>query len=57
MLLIAKQIQSYFKDNDNLINKINNFPVPENSLLVTVDVKSLYMSIPSKKELAVIERK
>ena len=57
MLLIAKQIQSYFKDNDNFINKINNFPVPENSLLVTVDVKSLYMSIPSKKELAVIERK
>ena len=54
---MAKQIQSYFKDNDNFINKINNFPVPENSLLVTVDVKSLYMSTPSKKELAVIERK
>ena len=54
---IVEPIQLYFKDNDNFINKINDFPVPEISLLVTLDVKLLYMSIRSNNKIDVIKRK
>ena len=36
---------------------MNNFPVPSNSLLVTMDVKSLYTSIPNNEEIASVKKK
>ena len=41
--LIVKEIPSYVKDTKYLIQKLNQVEeVPEDSLLVTLDVKSLY---------------
>ena len=37
------------------MNKINNFPVPPNSLLITMDVKSL--SIPNNERIASEKKK
>ena len=54
---IVKQIPSYVKDTNHFINKINNFPVPENSFLVTMNAKLLYTSIPNNKGITVIRRK
>ena len=54
---IVKQIPSYVKDTNRFINKINNFPVPENSFLVTMNAKLLYKSIPKSKGITVIRRK
>ena len=42
---------------NDFINKINNFPVPPNSLLVTMDVKSLYTSIPNNEGIASVKKK
>ena len=42
---LIKKISSYIKDTNNFVNKINNFKVPENSVLVTMDVKALYIQI------------
>ena len=39
------------------MNKTNNFPVPPNSLLVTMDVKSLYTSIPNNEGIASLKKK
>ena len=39
------------------MNKINNFPVPPNSLLITMDVKSLYTSIRNKERIASEKKK
>ena len=44
---LAREMPSYVKDTNDFINKINKFPVPPNSLLVTMDVKTLYTSIPN----------
>ena len=38
---LVRQIPSYIKDTNDFINKINNFAVPPNSFLFTVDVKSI----------------
>ena len=43
---VVKQIPSYIKDTNHFINKVNNFSVPVNSILVTMNIRSLYMSIP-----------
>ena len=40
------------KDANHFINKVTNFSVPVNSVLVTVDVRLLYMSIPNNKASA-----
>ena len=45
---VVKQIPSYIKDTNYFINKANNFSVPVNSILVTMDVRSLYTSILNK---------
>ena len=39
---VVKQIPSYIKDTNHFINRVNNFSVPVNSILVTMDVRSLY---------------
>ena len=39
------------------MNKIDNFSVPPNSLLVTMDVMSLYTSIPNNEGIASMKNK
>ena len=52
-----REILLYIKDTNYFINKINNFSVQPNSLLVAMDVKSLYTSIPNKEEIASVKKK
>ena len=54
---LVREIPSYIKDANDFIKKINNFPIPTNSLLVTMDVKSLYASIPNNKGIASVKKK
>ena len=46
---------SYVKDTTDFLNKTRNIVVPPNSLLVTVDVKSLYTNIPNEEGIAAID--
>ena len=55
--LLVKEIPSYIKNTNNFANKINNFKVPENSFLVTMDVRALYINIPNNKVLLLSNRK
>ena len=50
--LMVKQIPSYIKDTNHFINKVNNFSVLVNSILVTMDVRSLCTSIPNNGGIA-----
>ena len=44
---LVQNIPSYLKDTTDFINKIESLaPLPENSILVTLDVQSLYTNIP-----------
>ena len=45
------------KDTNEFVNKINNFKVPENSFLVTMDVKALYRNIPNNESIAPVKGK
>ena len=54
---LVREIPSYIKDTNDFINKIDNFAVPPNSFLVTMDVKSLYTSIPNNKGIASVKKK
>ena len=54
---LVRKIPSYIKDANDFISKINNFLAPPNSLLVTMDVKSLYTSIPNNKGIASVKKK
>ena len=49
---VVKQIPSYIKDTNHFINKVNNFSILVNSILVTGDVRSLYTSIPNNEGIA-----
>ena len=40
-----------------IVNKINNFKVPKNSFLVTMDVKALYASTPNNQDIAAVKQK
>ena len=39
-------MKSYIKDSGHLMSLLENTPVPNDCILVTVDVKSLYLNIP-----------
>ena len=52
-----RKIPSYIKNTNNFMHKIHNFPVPPNSLLVTMDVKSLYTSILNNEGMTSLEKK
>ena len=54
---LVREIPSYIKDTNDFINKIDNFAVPPNSFLVTMDVKSLYTSIPNNEGIASVKKK
>ena len=52
-----KQIASYVKDTSNFINKINIVkPVPKNSYLVTMDVRSVYTNILNAEGISGVKR-
>ena len=52
-----REIPSYIKEINDFINKIDNFTVPPNSFLVTMDVKLLYTSIPNNEVIASVKNK
>ena len=52
-----REIPSYIIDTNNFISKINSFPVLPNSLLVSMDVKSLYTSIANNEGIASVKKK
>ena len=53
---IMKEIPSDVKDTSDFINKINNHNIPKESIFVTLDVKSLYTSIPNPEGIAVVKK-
>ena len=54
---LVREIPSYIEDTNDFVNKVNNFPVLPNSLLVTMDVKSLYTTIPNNEGIASVKKK
>ena len=50
LLPIVREIPSYIKDTSDFLPKLKTITeVPEDSYLVTLDVKSLYTSIPNSE--------
>ena len=45
----VKKLNSYVKDTTDFINKIQGMEIPPGSILVTMDVRSLYTNIPSSE--------
>ena len=54
---VVREIASHIKGTNYFTNKNNSFPVPPNSLLVTIDVKSLCTSIPDNEGFASFKKK
>ena len=54
---VVKQIPSYIKDTNHFINKLNQFFVPVNSISVTMDVTSLYMSLLNNEGIAATKKR
>ena len=54
---VVKQIPSYEKDTNYFINRVNNFSVPINSILVTMNVRSLYTNIPNNEGIAATKKR
>ena len=54
---LVKEIPSYVKDANDYVNNINNFKVPQSSLLVPMDVNVLYANIPNNYGVAAVKRK
>ena len=51
-----KEILSYVKDTNDFIKKIDNHNIPKESIFITIDVKSLYTSIPNPKGIAAVKK-
>ena len=52
----VKELKSYVKDSTDFIRKINSMEKnPDNSILVTMDVRSLYTNIPNKEGIEAVE--
>ena len=51
---LAQSYPDYLKNSNSLIKTLNNFIVPEDIILVTIDVTSLYPSIPQTECLQII---
>ena len=54
---VVKQIPSYKKDTNHFINRVNNFSVPINSILVTMNVRSLYTNITNNEGIAATKKR
>ena len=52
-----KEIPAYIKDSNNLVNKINEFKIPKNSFLVTMDVKPSNVNIHNNEGITFVNRK
>ena len=53
---LSQQVKSYLKDTSDFLRKVKSLPpLPENSLLVTMDVVALYPNIPHEGGLKAIE--
>ena len=54
---IVQKIPSYIKDTTDFLNKINNIVnVHDQSIFVSLDVKSLYTNIPNSEGIAAVKR-
>ena len=53
---IVKNIPSYIKDTNNFIKKTKDLKVTKDAILVSLDVKALYTSIPNSKGIAAVKR-
>ena len=53
---VVKEIPSHIKDTNDFVKKINKLNVPQDSILVTMDVKSLYTSIPSHEDITAVKK-
>lgn len=51
---LATNHPSYLKDTQDFLTKINQIKIPENSLLVTLDVESLYTNINNEEGMAAV---
>ena len=51
----VKKLPSYVKDTTDFINKISDLTIPEDSILVTMDVSSLYTNIPNNEGIESIK--
>jgi hypothetical protein len=51
---IAKEQESYLKDSTDFINFIEKTRVPENAILVSMDVTSLYTNIPQEEGIETV---
>ena len=52
----VKELKSYVKDSTDFIRKINSMEkIPDNSILVNMDVRSLYTNIPNKEGIEAVE--
>ena len=52
----VKELKSYVKDSTDFIRKINSMEkIPDNSILVTMDLRSLYTNIPNKEGIEALE--
>ena len=52
--LIAKEQESYLKDSTDFINYIERTRVPNNAILVSMDVTSLYTNIPQEEGIETV---
>ena len=53
---IAKQQESYLKDSTDFINFIEKTRVPNNAILVSMDITSLYTNIPQEEGIETVCR-
>ena len=51
---LAQSYNDYIKNSTHLILRLKDMDIPENSVLVTIDVESLYPSIPQTECLKII---
>ena len=51
-----KEILSYVKDTNDFIKKIDNHNISKESIFITIDVKSLYTSIPNPEGIAAVKK-
>ena len=50
--MYVRDLKSYVKDYTDFIRKINGMEnIPDNSILVTMDVRSLYTNISNKERI------
>ena len=54
---LVRELPLYILKANDLINRINNFPVPPNLLLPAMDIKSLNTGFPNNKGITSVEKK